>query len=170
MDKGEILFSRRSIRKYKKEGQINDEQIRYMLNAAMSAPTAMNRQPWQFVVIRNTEKLKELSQVFPYGKMLADAAVGILVCGDSRVDELESNLVQAGSAATQNLLLAAHAIGLGAVWLGVHGREERMKKLKELFKLPLEVVPISMISIGVPDEEKPRNDNYNPERVHNEQW
>ena len=170
MDKGEILFSRRSIRKYKKEGQVNDEQIRYMLNAAMCAPTAMNRQPWQFVVIKNPEKLKELSEVFPYGKMLANAALGILVCGDSRLDNLESNLVQAGSAATQNLLLAAHAIGLGAVWLGVHGREERMSKLQEMLNIPGEVIPVSMISIGISDEKKPANDNYNPERVHQEKW
>ena len=168
--KSDIIFERRSIRKYKQGLTIDSKTINFLLDAAMSAPTARNRQPWQFVVISRKELLAELAQVHPYGKMLADASLAILVCGDLRLDEMESYLVQAGSAATQNLLLAAHSVGLGAVWLGVHPRKERTEDIRRLFKLPSEIIPISLISIGYPDEEKPRNQNFRTDRVHYNGW
>ncbi len=169
-NKSDIIFERRSIRKYKVGHVVDFAAINFLLDAAMCAPTARNRQPWHFVVITRRALLEELAQAHPYGKMLSDAELAVLVCGDTGLDEIESYLVQACSAATQNLLLAAHSIGLGAVWLGVHPRKERTDEIRRLLGIPLDIIPVSLISIGYPDEEKPRNHNFNPERVHFNQW
>jgi nitroreductase len=168
--KSDIIFQRRSIRKYKQGPAVDNKTIDFLLDAAMSAPTARDKQPWQFVVINSKDLLITLSEAHPYGKMLAEAALAVLVCGDSRLDEMESYLVQACSAATQNLLLAAHSIGLGAVWLGIHPRKERTDDIRKLLNIPNEVIPVSLISIGYPNEEKPRNQNFKQERVHYNKW
>jgi nitroreductase len=149
---GDILFTRRSIRKFNK-GEISHDAMHYMLEAAMSAPSARNRKPWHFLVVRSGHMLQKLSEKHPYASMLPDAAMGILICGDLELEPMESYILQACSAATQNLLLAAHAIGLGAVWLGVHPREERSLAIRQIFKLPENIMPVSLIAIGLPAEE-----------------
>lgn len=169
-NKSDIIFERRSIRKYKVGHDVDFATINFLLDAAMCAPTARNKQPWHFMVITRRDLLEELAQTHPYGKMLSDAELAVLICGDTSLDEMESYLVQACSAATQNLLLAVHSIGLGAVWLGVHPRKERMEDIRNLLNIPRYVIPISLISVGHPGEEKPRNHNFNPERVHFNQW
>lgn len=168
--RGEILFTRRSIRLYKEGNTISDEQLHYLLDAAMCAPSARNRQPWHFVVTRRPGKLQELAQLHPYGKMLTNAALAVLVCGDSQLETTESYIIQACAAATQNLLLAAHAQGLGAVWLGVHPRTERCQAMRDFFQLPEHIIPVALISVGFPDETKPANQNFSPERVHEDKW
>ncbi len=166
----EILFTRRSIRNYKKDMHISDDMIEFIVDAAMAAPSARNRQPWHFIISRDRNKLNKLSEVHPYGKMLKDASMAVIVSGDLKIEDRESSLVQNCSAATQNLLLAAHGIGLGGVWLGLYPREERIVALKNMFKLPENILPITLISVGFPDESKPRNNNFNPDRLHFEQW
>lgn len=166
----EILFTRRSIRQYKSGAPLNNEQMHFLLDAAMSAPTARNRQPWQFVVVTRKDLLEELSRRHPYGKMLSGATLAVVVCGDPRLETEESYLVQACSAATQNLLLAVEAMGLGGVWLGVHPRKERMEAISDLLGIPRDIVPIALVSIGYPDEKKPRNANYRHDRVHMNSW
>jgi nitroreductase len=168
--KADIIFTRRSIRLYRPGPAISDELIHFLLDAAMCAPTARNRQPWHFVVITRKDLLEELSQRHPYAKMLASASAAVLVCGDTHLEEEESYLVQACSAATQNLLLAVEAVGLGAVWLGVHPRKERTDAIRELLGVPAFILPVSLISIGYPAEEKPRNANYRQNRVHFNSW
>ncbi len=168
--KSDIIFERRSIRKYKPGLGVDFATINFLLDAAMSAPTARNRQPWHFLVITRKSLLEELAQAHPYGKMLSEAGLAVLVCGDTSLEDIESYLVQACSAATQNLLLAAHSVGLGAVWLGVHPRKERTDDIRSILGIPKEIIPVSLISIGHPDEEKPRNHNFNPERVHLNRW
>lgn len=168
--KADIIFTRRSIRLYQAGPAISDDTIHFLLDAAMSAPTARNRQPWHFVVVTRKDLLEELSRLHPYAKMLASAAVAVLICGDTHIEETESFIVQACSAATQNLLLAAEASGLGAVWLGVHPRKERTDAIKDLFGIPANIIPVSLISIGYPAEEKPRNANYRQSRVHLNGW
>lgn len=168
--RAEILFTRRSIRQYQAGPPLEEGQIHFLLDAAMSAPSARNRQPWQFVVVSRKDLLEELSRRHPYAQMLRGAALAVVVCGESRLDPEESYLVQACSAATQNLLLAVEAAGLGGVWLGVHPRKERMKAIRDLLGIPMEVLPVSLVSIGYPAEKKPRNANFRHDRVHWNGW
>jgi len=170
LQNSEILFTRRSIRKYQKDKPIGDDLVKFILDAAMCAPSARNKQPWHFLVTRSREKLDKLSELHPYGKMLKDATMAIMVCGDTKLEERESANALNGAAATQNLLLAAHAAGLGAVWLGMYPRKERTEAMREVFGYPENIIPVSLISLGYPAEEKPRNNNFKPERIHLEEW
>jgi len=169
MDALENLFSRRSIRKYKNV-TLSEKDIKTLLKAAMQAPTARNKQTWQFVVVNERDKLNALMQAHPYAKMLKDAPLAIIVCGDKNLDDSLDYLSVNGAAATQNILLAAHALGLGAVWLGVYGREDRMKDISKIFSLPEHIVPISAIAVGVPNEEKPAEDRFDDNKVHYNNW
>ncbi len=166
----DILFSRRSIRKYKNRERVPEDVVQYILSAAMSAPSARNTQAWQFIVTQNHDILNTLSERHPYAGMLKEASLAILVCGDKRAEENEIYLVQNCSAATQNILLAAHGQGLGAVWLGVNPREERMNMCREVFNLPDYVIPVALISIGYPGEKKDINKNYSSSKVHWDKW
>jgi len=168
--KADILFTRRSIREYQKDKPVGDDLVRFIVDAAMCAPSARNKQPWHFLVTRDRQKLDMLAALHPYGKMLKDATMAIMVCGDTKLEERESAIALDGAAATQNLLLAAHAAGLGAVWLGMYPRKERTEAMRKVFEYPQNIIPVSLISIGFPAEEKPRNNNFKPERVHMEKW
>jgi len=165
----ETIFTRRSIRKYL-PGSIPSKDIEEILKAAMYAPTARNSQTWRFVVVEERDDLTQLAQIHPYGKMLAQASVAILVCGDTHVDPLEGYQIQNASAAVQNILLACHGLGLGAVWLGVYPRKQRMEALSSWFGLPEHIMPIALISIGIPDEEKPMPERWDPQKVHYGKW
>jgi nitroreductase len=145
------IFARRSIREYTAE-VISEKDIKTMLEAAMAAPSASNRKPWHFIVITSRKILNNLARVHPYGKMLSKAPLCIVVCGDTTISA--GYWVQDCSAATENLLLAAAALGLGAVWLGVHPREERISPIRKVLNIPETVVPLNLISIGHPAEEK----------------
>ncbi len=166
----DILFTRRSIRKYQKDKPISDDLVKFILDAAMCAPSARNKQSWHFCVTRNREKLDKLAELHPYGKMLKDATMAILVCGDTNLEERESAIALNGAAATQNLLLAAHGAGLGAVWLGMYPHKDRAEAMREVFNYPQNIIPVSLISMGYPAEEKPKNNNFKPERIHMETW
>ncbi len=169
MDTLEAIFTRRSIRAYTSQ-PVSGEMIDQLLRAAMQAPSAGNQQAWQFLVITDRPKLNALAEALPYGKMLTSAPVGFIVCGDLDVEKSKGYWVQDCSAATQNLLLAAHALGLGAVWLGVYPREQRVSDVRSLLGIPESVVPLCAIAVGHPAEEKPRTDRYNAERVHYNGW
>ena len=143
MDAIDGILTRRSIRKYTKKS-IPDEIIKELLEAGVSAPSAGNQQPWQFIVIDNREVLDEASQVLPNGKLLKDANKAILVCGDLNLETHKGYWPIDCSAATQNILLAAHAKRLGACWLGVYPREERVENLKKLFKTPKHIIPFPL--------------------------
>lgn len=169
METLKAIFSRRSIRKY--SGQtIPYDYLEMILKAAMQAPSARNKQPWHFIVVMDRSVLKELSIAHPYGRMLEDASAAIIVCGDRELEDMESYLLQNCSAATQNLLLAAHDLGLGAVWLGVHPREKRIRALQEILSIPGHILPVSMISLGYPGEEKGETDRFLADRVHLDKW
>jgi nitroreductase len=165
----EAILTRRSIRKYT-DLPVPDATVQELLEAAMSAPSAGNQQPWQFVVIRDRQTLQKVPSVHPYASMVPGAALAILVCGDLHLETHQGYWVQDCSAATQNLLLAAHAQGLGAVWLGVYPREDRVSGLRSLLRLPEHVVPLALIAIGYPDQAKPRAERYDPARVHKDRW
>ncbi len=166
----EGLLTRRSIRRFTGE-LVGREQLETVMKAAMHAPSARNCQPWHFMVTRNQELFRKIMQIHPYASMLSHAGAAILVCGDLNEQHAKGYWVVDCSAATENLLLAIHGIGLGGVWLGVHPREDRKKAMKELFHLPNHVEPLSLVAVGVPAEtpEQPM-DRYRQERIHWEQW
>ncbi len=167
MDALEAIFTRRSVRKYTDE-PVSEEDLRTLLEAAMSAPSASNRQPWHFIVVRERARLNAIMDVHPYSKMLKEAPLALVVCGDS--DITEKYWVQDCSAATQNILLAARALGLGAVWLGVHTNPEREPPVKQLFELPENIHALCIIAVGHPAEEQGRVDRYQEERIRQESW
>jgi nitroreductase len=168
MDKRlEFVFRRRSIRKYSAE-PVGEKNVTALLEAGMAAPTASNLQPWHFVVVTNRSKLRELSEVHPYGKMLAEAGLAIAVCGDPQVSERYWD--QDGAAATENILLAAEGLGLGAVWLGCHPRIERKDAIRKVLGIPDSIEVLSLLAIGHPGEKKPARTQYDEARVHREQW
>jgi nitroreductase len=167
MDALDVLFTRRSIRAYTDE-PVDDDQIETILEAGMNAPSANNRQPWHFVVVKDRDKLNGIMDVHPYSKMLAQAPVAIVVCGDTEVSR--SYWQQDCAAATENILLAARALALGTVWLGVYPREDRVAGVRELFNLPDHVHPMAVIALGHPDEDKGRVDRYNEAKVHHNAW
>lgn len=169
METIECILGRRSIRKFIHK-PVTDQQINTLLKAAMYSPTARNTQSWRFVVINDHDRLVQLSQIHPYAKMLEQASVAILVCGDRQADSNDAYLVENGSAATQNILLAAYDLGLGSVWLGIYPREERMKDVSEFVKLPAEILPVSLIAIGYPDEQKPIPDRFDANKIHFNVW
>lgn len=169
MDPYEAILTRRSIREYTDQF-VSAETIRRLLTAAMHAPSAGNQQPWQFVALTDRDMLDALAEALPYGKMLRQAPLAIVVCGDLRMETNKGYWVQDCSAATQNVLLAAHAMGLGAVWLGVYPDEGRVAALSSLLSLPRGLVPLSAISIGYPAEKPLQVDRYQEERVHRNRW
>ena len=168
MDAMEIILTRRSIRKYT-EQPVSDEVLKELLEAAMCAPSAGNRQPWCFVVINDRKILDDIPNYHPYAQMLKEAPAAILVCCDSDL-QMGDYGVQDCSAATQNILLAAHAKGLGAVWLGVYPTEVKVTDIKRLLNLPENIIPISLISVGYPAEQKSPPDHYRADRVHYNHW
>jgi len=165
----EALHGRRSIRRYTSEA-VGEREIEELLRAAMAAPSAGNQQSWRFVVVTDREQLQRLSQATPYSKMLAEAPLGIVVAGDTRDERHPGYWVQDCSAAIENLLVAAHGLGLGAVWIGVHPVEERVNNVRAACAIPEGVVPMSMIAIGHPAEEKPPSERYEPAYVHRDSW
>ncbi len=169
MDTLKATFTSRSIRKYK-DAPIPDEAIQTVVKAGMHAPSAGNQQPWHFLVIRNREVLTAIPQYHPHAQMLMSAPAAILVCGDLSLEKHKGYWVQDCAACVQNMLLAAHAQTLGAVWLGIYPRQDRVDGLKKLFRLPEQIIPFALISLGYPDEHKEIHDRFQASRVHYEQW
>lgn len=161
------LFARRSIRKYTDE-PVREEHILLLLKAGMAAPSASNLKPWHFIVITRRVLLNKLADIMPYGKMLAHAPLCISVCGDLGINE--RYWVQDCSAATENILLAATGLGLGAVWLGVYPRPERLDPVREALNIPEGIMPLNLLAIGHPAEMPPPRTQYEESRVHRDIW
>ena len=166
-----FIFGRRSIRVYS-PGEVSEPVLTRLLEAAMAAPSAMTKDPWRFVVVRNKETLTKLAALHPGAAMLASASVAIVVCGDldAAFERQVSYLLQDCSAAIENLLLAAHAQGLGACWVGIHPGEPLIKRVKELLSLPASFVPLAAVSLGQPGEQPAPRTRYNADYVHRERW
>jgi nitroreductase len=166
-----FILGRRSVRVYS-PGEISPESVTKLLEAAMAAPSAMTKDPWRFVVIREAPTLAKLAGALPGGKMLATASVAIVVAGDLEVafERQLSYLLQDCSACIENLLLAAHALGLGACWVGVHPEENSIRRVKELVGLPAPVVPVAVISLGHPGEQLEARTRFSAANVHVEKW
>jgi nitroreductase len=167
----DFIFGRRSIRVYS-PGEVSDAAVTRLLEAAMAAPSAMTKDPWRFVTVRDRQTLPKLAALHPGAAMLSAAAMAIVVCGDLDVafDRQLSYLLQDCSAATENLLLAANAQGLGACWVGIHPGEPLVKRVRELLSLPTSVVPMAVVSLGQPGEQPPPRTRFNADYVHRERW
>lgn len=161
------ILARRSVRAYTGE-PVPPADTKALLEAAMAAPSASNRQPWRFVVVTDRPRLKQLADIHPYGKMLADAAACVAVCGD--LDTSPDFWVQDCSAATENILVAASMLGLGAVWLGVHPRREREQQLKRYLGIPDQAGLLCLVAVGRPTEQPRPRTQYDPDKVHRERW
>jgi nitroreductase len=170
-EKLNFIFGRRSIRVYS-PGEIDDAVVTQLLQAAMAAPSAMTKDPWRFVVVRSQTTLAAMAEALPGGKMLSTATLAIAICGDldAAFERQVSFMLQDCSAAVENLLLAAHALGLGACWVGVHPGENSVRRLKELFGLPPAVIPIAVVSLGHPGEDPGPRTRFNQEYVRFERW
>lgn len=162
-------MTRRSIRRYS-DREIEEEKVQSLLRAAMQAPSGHNYQPWHFIVITDRKILDAIPEFQPYAKMIRQAPLGVVVCGDTGIEESVEYINTDCSAATQNLLLAAHEMGLGAVWIGIYPREERVEGMRRLLSLPERIVPITLISLGYPAEDKEPEDRFQEERVHRNRW
>ena len=169
MEVQKALLNRRSIRKYKDQ-KLSKENLDKILKAAMYSPSAMNLQAWQFIVIDDRQMLVETIKSIPYAEMLRQSAAAIIVCGDSSVEKNESWLLQNCSAAIQNILLSAHGLGIGSCWIAIHGMDEIYQNIKAQFKLPENIVPVSLISLGYPDEVLGAEERFKEEKIHFNKW
>ena len=161
------IFTRRSIRKYLNK-PVEGEKIEQLLKAAMQAPSAGNQRPWEFLVVQEAELLHKLSLMSPYAGPVKEAKAAIVVLGNKESESVKfpECIPQDLSAATQNLLLEAAELELGAVWLGVAPVEERMKYITELFDLPEFILPFAVVPVGYPETENTYVDRYEKAKVH----
>ena len=158
------IFHRVSIRKFT-DKPVEEEKIEKILRAAFAAPSAQNQQPWEFYVVTRKEIIEELSGVSPYSGCLAGAPLAIVPCfyTQSKVPRYAQIDL---SAATENILLEADELGLGAVWLGIAPVEERMSKVREILSIPDELTAFCIVAVGHPAESRSQKDRFKPERVH----
>ncbi len=166
----DILFTRRSIRKYIKGRQVEDEKIEYIIKAAMYAPSANNKRNWEFIVVKNRDSLDKIMNFHPYAKMLETASLAIIVCGDLSDESGKLYWQQNCSAALQNLMLAAKAKDLGSVWIGIAPRENRMNEIIKLFNIPEHIKPLGLAVIGYSDVVPEMPDRFEPNKIHYEKY
>jgi len=165
----EAIRKRRSIRKFKKGAKVTDEQIKLLLEAAMLSPSACNTRPWEFVVVQDPVKLEEIRKAHPYTGMLETASLAIVVLAlpDTQVGIhegiAEDYFPQDCGAVTENILITAVSLGLGACWCGVYPKEERMAEIREV--LSTEKLPFCVIAVGVPDENPNPRGQYEESKV-----
>lgn len=172
------ILTRVTVRKFTDE-PVSDEALHVLLQAAMAAPSSMNLQPWHFIVVRDETVKQCLKDCLPYAKMINKGCAGVVVCGDislyehiNKVDKEDNTLywVQDCSAASENLLLAAHAIGLGAVWTGIYPLESRVGKLRELLSIPDHIVPLNLILVGHPENIPLPKKKWDEKKLHYDKY
>jgi nitroreductase len=166
------IFSRKSVRTFKSE-TVPKEKLELLIRAGMAAPTAVDKRPWEFIVVTDRTVLKQLADALPFAKMADKGAAAIIVGGDVRKQwgGMDSDYwIMDCSAATENILLAAESMGLGAVWTAVYPEESRIRTVRQILGIPSHIVPLNLIPLGVPaGREKPK-DKYNPAQIHWNKW
>ena len=166
------IMTRVSVREFTGE-KISDAQIDTLLRAAMAAPSAINKQPWAFIVVTDDDLIAKLGEALPYSRCSNHPACAIIPCGDlSKAIEGEMGAfwINDVSAATENLLLAAHSMGLGAVWTGLHPDMNRAMMVQQMLGLPEHIIPLCVVPVGVPAENPAVKDKYKPENIHYNGW
>jgi nitroreductase len=162
----QVIFSRRSVRKYTDQ-PVSEADITSLLEAGMAAPSAMNKRPWHLVAVTDKQVIQTIAQFPPYDRTLSGAALVIVVCGDPAVS---SWWLQDCTLATQNILIAATGLELGAVFLGCHGKAEREDPIRQALGIPDEIGMASVLCIGHPAEEKEPRTQYDPAQAHRNRW
>ena len=168
----QTIMTRTSVRAFL-DRTVSDETIELLLKAAMAAPSAKNSQPWAFIVVKNRELLEKLGASLPNAKMTATAPAAVVICGTldkALPGEAREYWIQDAAAATENFLLAVHALGLGAVWTGVHPISERIRIIREALHLPEGVEPFCLIPFGYPAVPASVKDKWDPSVVHQDVW
>ncbi len=165
----DAIFTRRSVRSYTDQA-VSQEQIDMLLKAAMQAPSAGNNQPWEFLVVTDKAKLEEITKVKKAVSMAKGAPLAILTCFNRDYEKLKGFAVQSVCCATQNILLTAHALGLGAVWTSVYPNEDFVAGYRKVFALPENIIPVAFVVIGHPKKQPEPKDYFKPERVHTNVW
>ncbi len=165
----EGILTRRSIRKYT-DKVIDRNTVEELVRYGMYAPSACNTQPWHFVLLNDPELFKKIMEFQPHTQMLSHAQWVIAVCGDEQLAHTPEYWPVDCAAATQNILLAAHGMGIGSVWLGIYPRPDRVLAMKNLLNLPEHIHAFSLISIGYPDQQIPQPDRSQPSRIHLNKW
>ena len=163
----DLIYSHQRVRDFAGV-PVSDDQVDAMLRAAMAAPSVQDRRPWHFVVVRRRKTLDKLARVHKYAYMLEKAPLAVVVCGDQEVSE--KYWVEDGCVATQNLLLAAKALGLGGVWISLYPKKKHQKAVRELLDIPNHVGVLCALALGVPAKEKELDVKFDSERVHQEEW
>jgi nitroreductase len=165
------ILTRRSIRDYTPR-PVPDELIKLLLEAGQAAPSAFNEQSTEFVVVNDPKLLAEISKVNPASLQLKKATVAIAVCGNQAKQKFKDQGYWQldGAAASENILIAAHALGLGAVWTAIYPYPDRIPKVQKILNLPPDVIPLNVIPVGYPAEKKSREKLYDPARVHTNKW
>ncbi|MFW6135375.1 MAG: nitroreductase family protein [Chloroflexota bacterium] len=158
----DLINKRRSIRNYTDE-PVSDADVRTLLEAAMAAPSADNLQPWEFIVVRDPDLRHQLARTHPWSDMCADAPVVFVVCANER---RASHWVEDASAATENLLLAAAGLDLGAVWVGVYPNSRNEEHVRQALDIPGELRVLCLVPVGHPAESKPPHTKYDERKVH----
>ena len=169
----ETIAARTSVRKFDPSKPVSDADIEKILKAGMCAPSAMDRRPWEFIVVKDKAKLAALGSRLPYSRCGNGAQAAIVVCGN-----LDNGLPGRGkeywihdcSAATMNILLAAKGLGLGAVWTGVYPGEDRVAVVREVLSIPEGYAPLNVIPLGYPAENPTPKEKWNPAKVHHDKW
>jgi nitroreductase len=167
-----VIHARKSVRTYLPH-PISEELLTTLMKAGMAAPTAADKRPWAFVAVTDPAQRQALAQALPYGKMLSQAGGAIVVCGfpgKSMPGKESEYWIQDCSAASENILLAAEALGLGGVWVGVYPVASRVEAVREVLSLPKSAMPLNVISLGYPSGTEQPKDKYDPTAIHWNKW
>jgi len=166
-----VIHNRKSVRNF--TGQIVDKKmLEKLVRAGMAAPTAVNMQPWAFVIVTDRAAMDALASVLPYAKMLDKAGAAIVVCAipAKAYGGSKEFAVIDGTCASENILLAAEALGLGALWTAAYPDEERMGAVRKTLGIPEDIIPLNVIPVGYPTGVDKPKDKYKPENVKWERW
>ena len=169
MDVLTAIRTRRSIRRFSKKS-IDEKVLNTIMEAGFCAPSAKNKRPWHFILVKDKEMLKRLAGNDSNHKHICEADCCIVICGDKNIQGMNDFILEDCSAAVQNMLLASHGLGVGAVWCGLHTGTSTFKSLIEIFKLPTKIIPIAMVALGYPAEEKGVVERFDISKVHYEKW
>jgi nitroreductase len=166
-----VIHSRKSVRNFTGEA-VSKNDLESIVRAGMAAPSAVNRQPWSFVIVTKRELLDELAAILPYAKMLTKAGAAIIVCAapNEAFNANKDFAVIDASLASENILLAVEGLGLGAVWTAVYPDQDRIKVVSDILKIPADIIPLNVIPIGHPTGEDKPKDKYKKEKIHWDNW
>lgn len=168
----DAIFERKSVRKFI-DKKIENDKLELLLKAGMAAPSALNHQPWKFILVDDRKLLDQLADKLPYAKMLSSAKAAILVCGDieKALQDWEQDFwIQDCSAATENILVAAQALGLGAVWTALYPSIDRVNIARVILNIPENIMPLNVIPIGYPTGKEKPIDKWDASNIHYNSW